>query len=40
VLFGGVAAASYTVNSSTSITATSPPQSAGTYDVTVVTYAL
>jgi hypothetical protein len=39
VYFGGVPASSLTVNSSTSITATSPPQFAGTYDVTVVTYA-
>jgi hypothetical protein len=37
VLFGGVAATSYTVNSSTQITATAPPQSAGTVDVTVTT---
>ena len=39
VYFGGVAASSFTINSSTSITATSPPQFAGTYDITVVTYA-
>ncbi len=37
VFFGGVAA-TYTVNSTTSITATAPPQAAGTYDVTVSTY--
>ena len=35
VRFGGAAAASFTVNSSTSITATSPPAGAGTVDVTV-----
>jgi hypothetical protein len=39
VLFGNVAATSFTVNSDTSITATSPPQAAGTVDVTVTTYA-
>jgi len=39
VYFGGVAASSFTVSSATSISATSPPQFAGTYDVTVVTYA-
>jgi len=39
VYFGGVAASSFTVGSATSITATSPPQYAGTDDVTVVTYA-
>jgi hypothetical protein len=38
VFFGGVAAASFTVSSSTSITATSPAQAAGTYDVTIATY--
>jgi hypothetical protein len=37
VTFGGVPAASYTVNSSTSITATAPPEAAGTVDVTVTT---
>jgi hypothetical protein len=37
VSFGG-AAASFTVNSDTSITATAPPQYAGTYDVTVSSY--
>jgi hypothetical protein len=36
--FGTIAAA-FTVNSSTSITATAPPQAAGTVDVTVTTYA-
>jgi len=35
VSFGGTAAKSFTVSSSTSITATSPPASAGTVDVTV-----
>jgi hypothetical protein len=35
VTFGGIAAASFTVNSSTSITATSPPAPAGTIDVQV-----
>jgi len=35
VRFGGTAAASFTVNSSTSITATSPAAGAGTVDVTV-----
>ena len=35
VSFGGAAAASFTVNSATSITATSPAASAGTVDVTV-----
>jgi len=39
VYFGGVPASSFTVSSATSIAATSPPQFAGTYDVTVVTYA-
>jgi hypothetical protein len=39
VFFGGVGASSFVVNSATSITATSPPQYAGTYDVTVSTYA-
>jgi hypothetical protein len=38
VNFGSVAAASFTVNSGTSITAFSPPQAAGTVDVTVTTY--
>ena len=38
VLFGGVPAASFTVNSDTSITATAPSQAAGTVDVKVVTY--
>jgi hypothetical protein len=37
VNFGGVAAPSFTVNSDTSITAVSPPQAAGTLDITVVT---
>ena len=37
VLFGTVAATNYTVNSFTSVTATSPPQSAGPVDVTVTT---
>src|SRR5262249_38246914 len=37
VWFGNVAAASYTVNSTTSITATSPSQYAGVVDVTVET---
>ncbi len=37
VLFGGIAAASFTVNSSTSITATSPPLPTGSYGVTVTT---
>ncbi len=37
VTFGGVAAASFTVNSATSITATSPPLPAGTIDVQVTT---
>jgi hypothetical protein len=37
VSFGAVAAASFTVNSATSITATAPPESAGTVDVTVTT---
>src|SRR5262249_50684751 len=37
VLFGGVAASSFTLNSSTSITATSPPQAAGTVDIIVST---
>ncbi len=35
--FGAVAASSFTVNSATQITATSPAESAGTVDVTVVT---
>jgi hypothetical protein len=35
VTFGAIAAASYTVNSATSITATAPPQGAGTVDITV-----
>jgi IPT/TIG domain/G8 domain len=35
VFFGGVAATSFYVISSTSIQATGPPQAAGTYDVTV-----
>ena len=39
VSFGGVAASSFTVNSDTSITATAPPQNAGTVDVSVSTYA-
>ncbi len=38
VLFGGVPAASYTVNSDSSITAVAPPQAAGTVDIKVVTY--
>ncbi len=38
VLFGNVPAASYTVNSDSSITAVAPPQYAGTVDVKVVTY--
>jgi hypothetical protein len=37
VLFGGVPASSFTVNSGTSITAVSPVQAAGTVDVTVTT---
>ena len=37
VKFGSTAAASYTVNSATSITATSPAGSAGTVDITVTT---
>jgi hypothetical protein len=37
VTFGSVAASSYTVNSATSITATSPAESAGTVDITVTT---
>ena len=37
VKFGTVAASSYTVNSSTSITATSPAESAATVDITVST---
>ena len=37
VSFGGTAATSYTVNSATSITATSPADSAGTVDITVTT---
>jgi hypothetical protein len=39
VLFGSVPAASFTVNSDTSITAVSPSQAAGTVDVTVTTTA-
>lgn len=39
VYFGGVPATSFTINSGTQITATSPAQSAGTLDVTVVTFA-
>jgi hypothetical protein len=35
VTFGGIAATKYTVNSSGSITATAPPQAAGTVDVLV-----
>jgi hypothetical protein len=38
VYFGAVAAASFTVNSATSITATSPPEATGTVDITVTTY--
>ena len=37
VLFGGLPATSYTVNSSTSITAIAPPLSTGTWDITVTT---
>ncbi|HLG91434.1 MAG TPA: IPT/TIG domain-containing protein [Acidimicrobiales bacterium] len=37
VSFGSTAATSFTVNSSTQITATSPPEPAGTVDVTVTT---
>lgn len=37
VKFGGTAAASFTVNSATQVTATSPAGSAGTVDVTVTT---
>ena len=37
VTFGSTAATSYTVNSATSITATSPADSAGTVDITVTT---
>jgi hypothetical protein len=37
VTFGTVAAASFTINSDTSITAVSPPQAAGTVDVKVTT---
>jgi hypothetical protein len=37
VYFGSVAATSFTVNSSTSITATAPNQTAGTVDITVST---
>ena len=37
VTFGGAAAASFTVNSATSITAVSPAEAAGTVDVTVTT---
>ncbi len=36
VMFGGMAASSYTLNSSTSITATTPAESAGVVDVKVV----
>jgi hypothetical protein len=35
--FGSTAATSFTVNSATSITATSPAESAGTVNVTVTT---
>jgi hypothetical protein len=35
VFFGAISALSFTVNSSTQITAVSPPQTAGTYDITV-----
>ncbi len=38
VNFGGLPAESFTVNSDSSITATAPPQAAGTVDVTVTTY--
>jgi hypothetical protein len=38
VSFGGVPASGFTVNSATSITATSPPEAAGTIDVTVSTF--
>jgi len=38
VMFGNTPAASYTITSSTSITAISPPLAAGTYDITVVTF--
>ena len=37
VLFGGLPATSYTVNSSTSITAMAPPLTTGTWDITVTT---
>src|SRR5262249_49451065 len=37
VYFGLVAATSFTMNSGTQITATSPPQAYGTYDITVAT---
>ncbi len=37
VLFGGLPATSYTVNSSTSITAIAPPLATGTWDITVTT---
>ncbi len=37
VKFGGVAASSWVVNSSTQITAIAPPQAAGTVDITVTT---
>src|SRR5262249_36935324 len=37
VSFGGVAAAGFTINSATQITATAPPQAAGTVDVIVTT---
>ncbi len=37
VSFGGVAAASWYLNSSTQITAVAPPQAAGTVDITVTT---
>jgi hypothetical protein len=39
VMFGTVAATSFTVNSDTSITATAPPEAAATVDVRVTTYA-
>ena len=37
VSFGGVAAASYVINSATQITAVSPAEAAGTVNVTVTT---
>ena len=37
VFFGGVPAASFVVNSSSSITATAPPEAAGVVDVVVLT---